>query len=170
MSDGAVAGARARVGSRVALRKTLLAIAVLGGCQTVQPNGPVPVLARQSAVCPDPARPGGAQVSTFAGAAGWQAHLASLNSDLRSGLWSWRVDFSSGQSVALVSGGPQPNPGYRVTVSEDSLPVLDGVLQVKAQVVAPPTGTIQAQVISFPCVYLHLGAAGYRASAVQLVQ
>ncbi|MEO6270117.1 MAG: protease complex subunit PrcB family protein [Lautropia sp.] len=170
MSDGAEGGVQTRAGSRVVLRNTLLAIAVLGGCQAVQPNGLVPVLARQSAVCPDPARPGGAQVSTFVGAAGWQAHLASLNSDLRSGLWSWRVDFSAGQSVALVSGGSQPNPGYRVTVSQDSLSVRDGVLQVKAQLVAPPKGTIQAQVISFPCVYLHLDAAGYRESAVQLVQ
>jgi hypothetical protein len=57
-----------------------------------------------------------------------------------------------------------------VTVSQDSLPVRDGVLEVKAEVVAPPKGTIQAQVISFPCVYLHLGAAGYRASAVQVMQ
>lgn len=155
-------------GLACALARVLLASGLLAGCTGVQTSQSVDVVAAQPARCADPRTKAAASGIPFLADAHWQAHLASLGGDLRARLWSWRVDFTAGQSVALVSAGPQPNPGYRVTVGERSLPVRQQVLQVKAVVEAPPGHLIQAQVISFPCVYLKLDGAGYREIAVQV--
>ena len=122
---------------------------------------------QRSPLCADPALQAAARGIAFLDGTGWQAHLAGLDNELRSRLWSWRVDFADGQSVALVSAGPQPNPGYRVTVEEGSLPVRDQVLQARLTVTPPPAESIQAQVISFPCLYIRLDGASYREVAVQ---
>lgn len=150
------------------LARGLLACGLLSGCQAVQTRQSVDVVAAQPARCEDPRTQAAASGVAFLADADWQAHLASVDGDLRARLWSWRVDFTAGQSVALVSAGPQPNPGYRVTVAERSLPVRDHVLLVKAVVEAPPGHLIQAQVISFACVYLKLDGATYREVAVQV--
>lgn len=147
-----------------------LAIAVLSGCQAAQPRQALAITATQSARCTEPGLREAPRGMAFFGQTAWQAHLAGLNSDLRSQLWSWRVDFDAGQSVVLVSGGPQPNPGYRIAVAEGGLRVRNEVLELDVTTTPPPANSIQAQVISFPCLYLQLDGAVYREVAVQVAR
>lgn len=147
-----------------------LAISVLSGCQAAQPRQALAITATQPARCTDPGLQEAPRGIAFFGQTAWQAHLAGLNGDLRSRLWSWRVDFDAGRSVLLVSAGPQPNPGYRIAVADGSLRVRNEVLEADVTITPPPANSIQAQVISFPCLYLQLDGAAYREVAVQVAR
>jgi hypothetical protein len=175
MNGGATRGIedgkrRCTAGPARALTTVLLTAGLLSGCQAVQTPQSADVIAMQPARCADQVRQPAASGVAFRADADWQAHLAGLGGELRRSLWDWRVDFSAGESVALVSAGPQPNPGYRVTVAQDTLPVREQVLEVKVVVVPPPGHMMQAQVISFPCVYLKLAGAAYREVAVEVAR
>ena len=146
------------------------ALVLLPACQAMPAADAVTVIASQPAGCGHTGASGGGGPSgtAFLAAADWQVHLDGGDAALRAALSSWRVDFARGQSVVLVRVGPQPNPGYRVTVEQEILPVKARTVQAIAVVHPPPGNRMQAQVIAYPCVYLKLEGAPYRKVAVEL--
>lgn len=151
------------------LARAFAAVCLLTGCQAVQTQQAVDVLATQPARCADPGQQSASGIA-FRSEADWNTHLAGIGGATRAAMSSWRVDFPAGQSVALVDAGPLPNPGYRVSVRATSLPIKDQTLYVRLVVVPPAAGRVQAQVIAFACVYLHLGPASYRKIEIQADQ
>jgi len=154
----------------------------LAGCLAIAPDGaagqgggPVPVEVRQrlEGNCPGPGRPGddGVVATAFQAADTWRGHLAApaagrsspaVPAPLAAVLGTWRVDFSAGESVVRLDAGARPNPGHRLKVADAETVVQGDLLVISGSVELPAPGSIQAQVITFPCVYLHLGPANYR--------
>ena len=132
------------------------------------------VLASQSTACPDRSRTDAGAVA-FRTEQAWQEHLAAISRSLippstRAALAGWRPDFDAGESVVFVHAGELPNPGYRVAVEEPTLPMRAGALQLRLTAIAPPPGSLQAQVITPACLYLRLDRADYREVKVDLAR
>jgi len=145
-------------------------LAVLTACQAVgsEPAVPEPavsILAQAGAQCPDTGLGAPADGSASVPAATVYRDAASMRTAVGQtpALADWRVDFASGETVLRIDAGAQPNPGWRLRVEAPRLDVGRLMLLVPAAVQPPAPGSFHAQVISFPCRYLHLSAARYQA-------
>lgn len=127
------------------------------------------VLDSQSAACPNRSQVEPGAVA-FRGTGPWDDHLATLPRLVRESLTDWRPGFQGGESVVLAHAGELPNPGYRVMVAEQTLPIRGGVLQLRLTVVPPPQGSPQAQVMTPACLYLRLDRADFSDVAVEVVR
>ncbi len=127
------------------------------------------VLASRSPACPDRSQ-AEAGATVFRQTGDWSAHLAALPQAARGLLEDLRPDFPAGESVVLARAGELPNPGYRVAVAETRLPVRAGVLQLRLTAVAPPQGSLQAQVMTPACLYLRLDRADFSDVAVDVLR
>ncbi len=162
---------------RASLAVTVLAAglaAAVAGCRAgLQPGQGSPpadaarVLASRAAACPSRSPPD-PDATAFREAGAWGDHLGSLPPPARAPLEDWRPDFRAGESVVLARAGELPNPGYRVTMAEQTLPIRAGVLQIRLTAVPPPQESMQAQVMTPACLYLRLDRATFSDVAVEV--
>jgi hypothetical protein len=164
-----------RASLAVAVLAAALAAAVAGCRAGPQPGQASPladtarVLASRAAACPSRSQPDpGATAFREAGA--WSDHLGSLPPPVRAPLEDWWPDFRAGESVVLARAGELPNPGYRVTMPEQTLPIRAGVLQIQLAALPPPQGSMQAQVMTPACLYLRLDRADFSHVAVEVIR
>ncbi|MGE0799323.1 MAG: hypothetical protein AB7G13_18920 [Lautropia sp.] len=150
----------------------LAALAALAGCSSLPPADaatPVPLRGQFATQCAAGAADAGLQLTAFRDAAAWRRQLATLiaapGADAGAAqrtLAAWRVDFTAGEAVLLVDAGQRPNPGHRLVLGQPAAQLRGDRLEVRAAVERPPAGSIQPQVIVHPCLYLHVGATGFR--------
>jgi hypothetical protein len=142
------------------------------GLPAAAPERTIELLATRQLRCADPGPQGQDPQQAFAepflDAIQWRAHLAAIDPGLRVALSSLDIDFSAGESAALVRPGALPNLGYRISIPQRQLPVYGRTLGVEVLVEPPPSQSLQAQVIAFPCVYLRLRGSGYEQVAVDV--
>ena len=65
------------------------------------------------------------------------------------------VRWEGGERLLLVSGGSAPHPGYRLAI-DSIVRTTGGTLQVDARLVAPAAGGFFPQVLTQPCLIVHL--------------
>lgn len=142
------------------------------GLPAAAPERTIELLAIRQLRCADPGPQGQDPQQAFAepflDAIQWRAHLAAIAPGMRAALASLDIDFSAGESAALVRPGALPNLGYRISIPQQQLPVYGRTLGVEVVVEPPPSQLMQAQVIAFPCVYLRLRGGGYEQVAVEV--
>lgn len=167
--------ARPQTGGAADALRRLAVIAVAAGplvglsaCQAVgsepaPPASTVSVLAQADAQCPDSgSRSPAGDGASPAPVATVYRDAASLRTAVSQTpqLADWRVDFASGETVLRIDAGALPNPGWRLRGDAPRFDVGRLVLVVPAAVEPPAPGSFHAQVISFPCRYLHLAPVG----------
>jgi hypothetical protein len=80
---------------------------------------------------------------------------------------AWPVAWGRGESLVVVQGGAQPNPGYGIVVERIGRTTAGGP-RVEARVDAPPRGVLQPQVIAHPCVVVRVGGLPSGAADAEL--
>lgn len=118
-----------------------------------------------AANCPDG---GGAPFARWvSGDKGLDGRLveAGVAPDIRQQVAGWD---QAGAGVLLVHGGAAPNPGHRLVIESINRPAT-GPLQVRGRMVAPAPGSMQAQVLVYPCQLIQVTDPGReRDSSVDL--
>lgn len=70
------------------------------------------------------------------------------------------VDFDK-EGVLLIEMGQRPTTGYQLITEKDPVWVINGIVDVKTSWIEPATGSIQAQVITSPCVLIKFPSGDY---------
>lgn len=70
------------------------------------------------------------------------------------------VDFDK-EGVLLIEMGQRPTTGYQLVIEKDPVLVINSIVDVKTSWIEPATASIQAQVITSPCVLIKFPSGDY---------
>ncbi|GEM_PF-4527570 len=71
------------------------------------------------------------------------------------------IDFTQ-KNLLFVTMGEQPSTGYAIEYKDGSVVVEDETLKITVDLTTPPTGSVQATLMTEPVLFLEISKSGYK--------